>query len=205
MLYLVNAILAPVAGFFLVFVFSPIFRISPDPVLEIFLEAYAVSITVYAGLVFFRMRSRPSPGLGTHCLVLGVLGFGAGTILFGYAAVGFVSVGHWLRQLRMAGPRCNRDGSVLVVYGEGSLACRTCSRVIKVGFDLPTRWRNTGFLVFVVGVLLYVLTQIFPVVLFAGILRYVTNALFVNGLGFLIFLINPQTMGAGRVRLPEPS
>ncbi len=202
-MYLANTLLAPVAGFGLVLILSPIFRVAYDLFTQILFEVYVAIITVYAALVFYRMRSRPSPNLGTHCLALGVLGFGAGTILSSYAAIRFLGVGHSLRQLRTDGPRCNLDNSALVVFGDGNLACRTCSRIVRVGLDVPRRWRKIGFSVFAVGVLLYVLAALFPSTLSVGIPGYITSLIFVNGLAFLLSSFNPQTMGGGHVRMPE--
>jgi hypothetical protein len=205
-MYLANTLLAPLAGFAFTLVLAPIFRFSYDLFTQVLFEAYAATITVYAGLVFYRMRSHPSPKLGTHCLAIGVLGFGAGTVLFGYASVRFLSVGHWLRQLRTDGPRCNLDNNALVVFGDGNLACRTCSRIVRVGIDVPRRWRKIGFSVFAIGVLFSaVLAEIFPNTLSVGIPGYIASLIFVNGLAFVISSVNPQTMGDGRVRMPESS
>ncbi len=203
LMYLANTLLAPVAGFAFALILSPFFRVAYDLVTQILFEAYAATITIYAALVFYRMRTHPSPKLGTHCLALGLFGFGPGTILFGYAGVRFLSVGYWLRQLRTEGPRCNLDNSNLVIFGDGNLACPTCSRIVRVGLDVPRRWRKIGFSVFAVGVLLYALVEIFPSTLSVGIPVYIAGLIFVNGLAFLLSSVNPQTMGGGRVRMPE--
>ncbi len=172
LLYIVSTILAPIATLGLALFLYPLFRVSFDPLVSIVLEAYGAAITLYAVLVYLRIRSHPSPGLGKHFIILGLLGFGTGAVLYAYAGLGFASTGYWLRQVGRGSLKCNRDKNVLAVYGGESLACRTCSRVVKVGSDIPQGWRKSGFAVLILSFSRYALEGILPTNSLPIVLQY---------------------------------
>ncbi len=165
------------------------------------LEAYAVLIALYAGAVYLRSRSRFSPGMGNHCYALAILGFGLSGILDSWGGYRFLSLGYWLRQAgKDSAPVCGRDSGEVVVFGPESLACPKCSRVVRVGYDVPRGWVRVGLVALVAGVLLYALGYSPAFNLFY--VRYAGNALLFDGLAFLLPLYMQRVYFGGYVRLP---
>jgi len=199
LLYLVNAVLLIVfAG-----AFSVLFPSFGGGPWTLGLEAYAVLIAVYAGIVYLLGRSAMSVGLGRHCYALAVLGFGFGGFLDAWGGYGFLSLGYWLGQAGKESPSvCGRDGGEVVVFGPESLACPKCSRVVRVGYDIPRGWAKAGLAVFLLGVLIYVMNSSLGMfnTFYA---RYVGDVLLFTGLAFALTFYLQRMYFGGLVRIPS--
>ncbi len=200
LLYLANAVLLIIgAG-----VLTVLFPSAGGGVWTLVLESYAVLAAVYAGLVYLQGRSKFSPGLGNHCYALGILGFSLGGLLDSWGGYQFLSVGYWLRQTgKDSAPVCGREGGEVVVFGPESLACPECSRVVRVGYDVPRGWVRIGLVALVAGVLLYALGYSLAFNVFY--VRYAGNALLFDGLAFLLPLYMQRVYFGGYVRIPSPN
>lgn len=169
------------------------------------LEVYAILITVYAGVVYVLGKSAMSVGLGKHCYALAVLGFGFGGLLDAWGGYGFLSLGYWLRQAGKESPSvCGRDGGEVVVFGPGNLACPKCSRVVRVGYDIPRGWTRAGFAILVLGVLVYVGSSLMAS-LNAFYVEFLGSVLLFTGLAFASTFYLQRVYFGGYVRVPSPN
>ncbi len=112
------------------------------------------------------------------------------------------SVGYWTRQVRRNQPiRCSRDDGEVAIFGDKSLVCTKCSRLLKVGLDIPVLWRNLGFAALIVGVILRILVALVsrPI---ANILIIPAGLLLANGIIFAVAQLNSYGAFRGSVRLP---
>jgi hypothetical protein len=201
LLVLTNTILIPIVSGAYSVVFGSLFRTPTISPLELVIP---VLTTVYAGIVYLWARSKLSPRLGPHLLVLGFLGLLDAGALFSLAAYRYFSGGYWLGQLRNHQPKCGADGGSVVVYGTDGLACSKESHLVKVGYDIPRAWRRVGMLGLGVGVGIVVagtLVHSLPYLILG-----VGYALLFDGFIFsLSSFFQSGTYGSGYVRLPETS
>ncbi len=200
-LYGLNAV-AVIAG---ARVISAIFRgFSYPGQLETFVDGLVSIITLYAVVVFFWTRSRQSRGMGIHFYVLGVLGLIGGALLFAWGGVQFLGAGYWVRQFKGAGtPKCARDGGSVVAYGEESLVCIRCSRLVRIQFDVPRRWTYAGFVMLLAGIAWLSLVSLAPGGASLTGPVGLGNLLFVDGISFLgTWFAQLSYLGGGSVRLP---
>jgi hypothetical protein len=201
-LYIINAIGFLVIGRASIFFFPS----SSLGQAESVLDAYVGAIAVYAVLVYFLTRSRSRVDLGVHFYVLGLLGLAGGGLLFIFGSIGFLSAGYWSRQFRGTnGMKCVRDNGDVVAFGQESLVCTKCSRLVKIGLDLPRRWIYGGIGLVVAGIILYFSTLIVPTV--ASLIYAPLNIPFVfvfDGalLSFEPLYVQRMFFGGGYVRLP---
>ena len=205
-LYLVNA-----AGIFLIGsglrFFFPFWPVGQS---ETFLEVFFAAVAIYGVIAYFLSRSRRGAGLRAHAYVLGILGLTGGGIFFALGAIGFLSAGYWLGQFQgSSGMKCVRDGGEVVAFGQESLVCRRCSKLVKIGLDLPRRLTFTGLGLINTGVALFLLASIMPV--FAGLFYASVNVPLVLILDGVFLSLEPLYLqrtlfGGGYVRLPpDPS
>ncbi len=198
-LYLVSAVLTIVGTRVLSLVWGSSFQGLSESVLDIFVGAVAG----YAGLVSLRTRSRPAGSIGFHMYALGLLGLSSGAIFNAFGGVGFLSIGYWMRQFhKNVGMRCGRDGGEIVVLGEDSLVCTKCSRLVRIGYNIPRKWSYAGLALLPGGIALYGLTFFAPV---ASVLTYPVNVAglaLLDGVVFLTTIILQRAYFEGYVRLP---
>jgi len=200
LLYLVNAVLLIVSTGALTFLFPSFLGGGPW---TLGLEVYAILIAVYAGIVYLLGKSAMSVGLGRHCYALAVLGFGFGGLFDAWGGYGFLSLGYWLGQAgKESSSVCGRDGGEVVVFGPESLACPKCSRVVRVGYDIPRGWAKAGLAVFLLGVLVYVMNSSLGAfnTFYA---RYVGDVLLFTGLAFATTFYLQRMYFGGLVRIPS--
>lgn len=170
------------------------------------LEVYSGAIAAYASIVYLVTRSRKSSRLGSHFYFLGLLGLAGSGVLCILGSVGFLSSGYWTRELgRTDGMRCARDRGQVVAFGEQSLVCKQCSRLVKIGLDLPRSWSYVGLVLLAAGIIAYALSAAFPS--FALVVSSSLNVPFILGFDGVALLILPSyvqrtLLGGGYVRLP---
>jgi hypothetical protein len=202
LLYVVNAMGYLVVGRALLF-FFPSSISSPE---ETVLDAYVGAIAAYAVIIYLVTRSQKRVGLAAHFYSLGILGLTGVGVLFAFGSIGFLSGGYWLGQSRRAGDmKCIRDNGHVAVFGQDSLVCTRCSRLVKIGLDLPRRWFYTGIGLVLIGLVLYFFASAMPS--FSNLLYAVLNIPFVLVLDGMILVLEPLYVqrvifGGGYVRLP---
>ncbi|HLC10522.1 MAG TPA: hypothetical protein VJL56_01605 [Candidatus Bathyarchaeia archaeon] len=173
-------------------------------------QAVGLTTTVYSAVVYWRFKAKPSTSFTVHCLFLAVLGFLLapapaiffGGLLYGFAGYQMASVRYWMRQGRNSQLiRCTRDGGEVAVFGGTSLVCTKCSRLLKVGFDVPVRWRNIGLGALIIGVVLRIIVALAsrPI---ADILIIPAGPLLANGIVVAFSQLNSYGALRGSVRLP---
>ena len=54
--------------------------------------------------------------------------------------------------------KCPQDDVEIVVFGQRSLVCLKCSRVPRIGFDSPKKWRDYTLGAVILGALLFALS-----------------------------------------------
>jgi hypothetical protein len=201
-LYIINAI-----GFLLigrVSIFFLSFSILGQA--ELVLEGYVGAIALYAVVVYFLTRMRSRAGRGVHFYLLGLLGLTGGGLLFIFGSIGFLSAGYWSRQFRgTSGMKCVKDNGNVVAFGQESLACTKCSRLVRIGFDLPRRWVYGGIGLLLAGIILYFSTLVVPTL--ASLISTPLNIplILVFDGALLIFeplYVQKMVFGGGYVRLP---
>ncbi len=200
-LYVLNAIAVIVGAR----VISALFRgFSYPGQFETFADGLVSIIALYAIVVFFWTRSRLSRGAGIHFYVLGILGLIGGALLFAFGGVQFLGAGYWVRQFKGAGtPKCARDGGSVVAYGEESLVCIRCSRLVRIQFDIPRKWTYAGVVILLAGIAWLSLVSVVPGV--ASLTGPVSlgNVLLIDGISFLgTWFAQLSYLGGGNVRLP---
>jgi hypothetical protein len=173
-------------------------------------QAVGSTTTVYSAVVYWRFKANPSTSFAVHCLFLAILGFLLapapaiffGGLLYGFAGYQMASVRHWMRQVRANRPiMCTRDGGEVAVFGGASLVCTKCSRLLKVGFDVPVRWRNIGLGALIIGVVLRIIVALAsrPI---ADILIIPAGLLLANGIVVAFSQLSSYGALRGSVRLP---
>lgn len=200
-LYVLNAIAVIVGAR----VISAIFRgFSYPGQFETFVDGLLSIIALYAVVVFFWTRSRLSRGIGIHFYALGVLGLIGGALLFAFGGVQFLGTGYWVRQFKGEGtPKCARDGGSVVVYGEDSLVCIRCSKLVRIQFDLPRKWTYAGLVMVLAGIAWLFLVSVAPGVASLTSPVSVGYVLLIDGISFLgTWLAQFTYLGGGNVRLP---
>lgn len=200
-LYVLNAIAVIIGAR----VISAIFRgFSYPGQFETVADGLVTIIALYAVIVFFWTRSRLSRGMGIHFYILGVLGLTGGALLFAWGAVQFLSGGYWVRQFKgERGPRCARDGGSVVMYGEDSLVCTRCSRLVRIMYDLPRKWTYAGLGMLLAGIAWLSLVSVAPDAASLTGPVNLGNVLLIDGISFLgIWFAQFTTLGGGNVRLP---
>ena len=198
-LYLVSAVLTILGTRVLILVYGSSFQ----GLSELIPDIYFGAVAGYAALVYLRTRSPPARSLGLHMYALGLLGLSSGMIFFAFGAIASLSAGYWLQQFhKSVGMRCGRDGGDVVVFGKDSLACTKCSRLIKIGYDIPNKWSYAGLALLPGGITMYGLTFFVPG---ASILTYPVNVAglaLLDGFAFLVTVFLQRTYLGGYVRLP---
>jgi hypothetical protein len=170
-LYLVNAVIVILGSGILSAIFAPYFSIG---FLEHLLWLLVTGTAVYAIIVYIRTRSRQSKNLGVHFYILGVLGLCTGTL--------FASWGE------------------IAVYGTDKLVNLKTSRLVRIGYSIPRKWRNAGIGWLLGGVVLYALAYFF-----AQLLLYsIDQILLIDGIVLVsTWYISEKMYFGGRIRLPE--
>lgn len=200
-LYILNSIAVIVGAR----VISALFRgFSYPGQFETVVDGLVSIIALYAVVVFFWTRSRLSRGMGIHFYVLGILGLVGGALLFAFGAVQFLSAGYWVRQFKGQGiPQCSRDRGSVVVYGEDSLVCIRCSRLVRIMYDLPRKWIYAGLAMLLAGVAWLSLESVAPGVASLTSPVRVGYVLLIDGVSFLgTWFAQFTYLGGGNVRLP---
>ena len=205
-LYLVNAAGIFLIGRGLLFFFPS----SPLGGVETFLDVYVAAIAIYGVIVYFVSRSRRGSGMRVHSYVLGILGLTGGGVFFAIGAIGFLSAGYWLGQFQGSnGMKCVRDGGEVAAFGQESLVCTKCSKLVKIGLDLPRRWTYTGIGLMITGIALYFTASIVPA--FASPSYAYLNVPLILIFDGVILAVEPlyfrrTLLGSGYVRMPpQPS
>jgi hypothetical protein len=173
-------------------------------------QTAGLATTIYTGLTYWRFKVSPSTKFTVHCSVLAVLGFSLAPapaiffagLLFGFAGYQMASAGYWMRQVRKNQPvRCPRDRGELAAFGDASLVCTKCSRLLKIGYDVPVLWRNIGFAALIIGVILRILSALVsrPI---AEILIIPAGLLLANGIVIALAQLNSYGAFRGSIRLP---
>ena len=202
LLYLVNAVGYFLIGRALIFFFPS----SLSGLEETVLVAYFSTIASYAVIIYFATRSRHYSGLGVHLNILGFLGLSGGGAFFAFGSIGFLSAAYWLGQShRIGGMRCVRDNGHVVAFGQDSFVCTSCSRLVKIGLDLPRRWIYTGIGFVLAGISLYFLASAVPMIAsLAYVILNVPLVLVFDGamLLFVPLYVQRTFFGGGYVRLP---
>jgi len=173
---------------------------------EFILDGIATGIAVYAVVVFLWARHKQGSGLGVHFYVLGFLGLSVGAFLFSWGGVQFLSAGYWLRQYHTSGTAISgRDGGEVAVYGSDSLVSQKSSRLVRIGYDLPSSWVKAGLVALVFGIVLvyarYLVQASFGIISTAGI----GWVLFIDGISFAGTVFAQSMYMKGYVRLPPPT
>ena len=196
-LYLVNAGIVILAGRVLSSIFTSYYS---DGFLGTLFDFYAAAIAVYAVIVYIWSRSRQSRNLASHVYILGVLGLTLGTLLFAWGAVQYLSAGYWLRQYFSGRCKSGVDEGEVAVYGTDKLVNTKSSRLVRIGFDIPRRWRYAGM-----GLLLAALVSYTVASLLVQVRFYynISQALLIDGIAFLATWYAEKTYAGGRIRLPE--
>lgn len=204
--YALNTILAfATSGFVAIIPFI----IIPQSFLTPF-QLTGVVATLYSGIVYWRFRKNPSTGFAVYCYILAVLGFLLaltpailfGGLLFSFGGYEMASIGYYLRRVRKQLPlECGRDGGELVVFGNESLVCPKCSRLLSVGFDIPVIWRNTALAALAIAAALRIITVLVSVPI-PGILIIPLGLLLVNGFVVALSQIVARIAFQGKIRLP---
>ncbi len=201
-----NALLALATSFF--FVTIPLLVI-PWSLLLLF-QAIGIVATVYSGLVYWRFKARPSTGFVAHCSALAALGFFLaatpaillGGLLFSFSGYQIASVGYWLKQASRNQPiKCGREGTELAMFGDASLVCPKCSRLLKVGVDVPFLWRNLGVAALIIGTVLRILVSVLSSSIIS-VLIFPAGLLLANGIVFTLAQLSVYGIFRGSVRLP---
>jgi hypothetical protein len=204
--YAVNTLLAVVTSWFIAIL--PFLGIPPSYLTPF--QVLGVAVALYSGIVYWRFRKNSSTGFAGHCYVLAVLGFSLaatpavllGGLLFSFAGYEMASIGYYLRRVSKRLPlQCGRDGGEVAVFGNNSLVCLKCSRLFKVGFDIPILWRNVGFAALAIGVTLRIIVPLISVPIL-GILIIPAGLLIVNGLVVALSQLIIRGVFQGKVRLP---
>jgi hypothetical protein len=195
-LYLLNAMIVILGGRILSTIFAPYSSIG---FLEYLLWLFVTGIAVYAIIVYVRARSRQSKSLGVHLYILGVLGLCTGTLLSSWGAVEYLSAGYWLRQYYSSGnPKEGADREEVAVYGTDKLVNLKTSKLIRIGYSVPRKWRYAGIVLLLAGVTSYALAPFLALTLLYGI----AQLLLIDGIVF-VSTWYAEKIYSGRVRLPE--
>ncbi len=198
--YLANAILLVVFGS--VWLYLPSY--SPPSLAVNVLSTYQWVVALYAIVVYWWTRSQQNNGLSIHFYLLGLMGLTSSGLFFAFGAVGFLRAGFYRRQFQQGQrPRCVRDGGSIAIFGDKSLVCTTCSRLMKIGYELPRRWNYMGVILLLAGIALYSLATISPTIAGAAYLPLnIPVLLLLDGIALLSPLYFQRMYLPGRVRLP---
>ena len=181
----------------------------PSGEIQTVLGALIVASSLYAVVIYLVTRSRQSSGLAVNFYLLGLLGLAVGGFLAVWGAAGFLSAGYWTRQyLASRRMKCTRENGDVVAFGDQRLVCTTCSKLVKIGRDLPRIWTYAGVGLIVAGASTYFLDLIVPTLsslLYAGV--NIPLLLVLDGVVLLFDLFFSQMglSGGGYVRLPPDS
>jgi len=101
--------------------------------------------------------------------------------------------------------KCTRENGDIVAFGDQRLVCTTCSKLVKIGRDLPRSWTYAGVGLIVAGASAYFLDLIIPTLsslLYTGV--NIPLLLVLDGvvLLFELFFSQMGLSGGGYVRLP---
>jgi hypothetical protein len=197
-LYLVNAVIVILGTGILSAIFAPYFSIG---FLEHLLWLLVTGIAIYAIIVYIRTRSRQSKNLGVHFYILGVLGLCTGTLFASWGAVEYLSAGYWLRQYHSSNStKTGTHEGEIAVYGTDKLVNLKTSKLVRIGYNIPRKWRNAGIGLLLAGVVLYALAYFF-----AQLLLYsIDQILLIDGIVLVsTWYISEKMYFGGRIRLPE--
>jgi uncharacterized membrane protein HdeD (DUF308 family) len=195
--YLVNAVIIILGGRIISTIFAPYSSIG---FLENLLELLVTGVAVYAIIVHIRTRSRQSKNLGVHLYILGVLGLCMGTLFSSWGAVQYLSGGYWLRQYYSgSSPKAGVNGGEVAVYGTDKLVNLKTSRLVRIGYSIPRKWRYAGIGLLFAGVVWFVLASFL-----AQIVAYsIGQILVIDGIVLISTWYAEKIYFGGRIRLPE--
>ncbi len=203
-LYIISAL-----GYFLIRGASTFFLpfSYPRGDIQTVLGALIVASSVYAVVIYLVTRSRQSSGLVVNFYLLGLLGLAEGGFLAVWGAACFLSAGYWTRQHRGSRRmKCTLENGDIVAFGDQRLVCTTCSKLVKIGRDLPRSWTYAGVGLVIAGASTYFLDLIVPTLsslLYTGV--NTPLLLVLDGVVLLFDLLLSQMglSGGGYVRLPS--
>ncbi len=204
LLYIVNTIIVILFDLALFLVGTPFFlfffRLTGY---EFILDGIATGIAVYAIVAFLWARHRQGAGLGVHFYVLGLLGLSVGAFLFAWGGVQLLSAGYWLRQYHKSGIAISgRDGGEVAVYGSDSLVSQKSSKLVRIGYDLPSSWVKAGMVALVVGIVLFYSRGLVQASFGIISTSSIGWLLFIDGLSFVGTIFAQSMYMKGYVRLP---
>jgi hypothetical protein len=194
-LYLVNAVLVILGSRILSAIFAPYVSIG---FLENILQLLAAGLALYAIVVYVRTRSRQSKTLGAHFYALGVLGLCMGALLASWGAVEYLSAGYWLRQYySRSNPKAGADKGEVAVYGTDKLVNLKTSRLVRIGYSIPRKWRYAGIGLLLGGIAWYGVSSslALPLAYSIGQIALIDGVAFVS-------TWYAEKMYGGRIRLP---
>jgi len=101
--------------------------------------------------------------------------------------------------------KCTLENGDIVAFGDQRLVCTTCSKLVKIGRDLPRSWTYAGVGLVIAGASTYFLDLIVPTLsslLYTGV--NTPLLLVLDGVVLLFDLLLSQMglSGGGYVRLP---